>query len=201
MPYKPGQREYRSAMDLRASEGGGGSAYVVEGYATTFDVPYDYGSYGAKERVLRSALDAADTSDVIFQLNHEGPVMARMRNGTLSIDPDEHGLRVVADLSGSKYGRDLYEAVASGLIDRMSWGFTVAEDGWEWDSEARTSTITKVTKVFDVSAVSIPADQDTEIHARSYLDGVIEAEQRESLLRKQAELRRRAAAALSLTSI
>lgn len=202
MPFKPGEREYRSFLDIHAVDGTDGArAYRVEGYATTFDVPYDFGRYGAKERVLRTALDGADMSDVIFQLNHEGPVMARMRNGTLSLDPDEHGLHIVADLSGSKYGRDLYEAIANGLIDRMSWGFTVPEGGWEYDQSTNTSTVTKVEKVFDVSAVSLPADEDTEIHARSYLDGVIEAEQRESLKRRDMDRRRRAAAALQLKTL
>lgn len=200
MPFKPGEREYRSFFDIHASDDAEKRAYTVEGYATTFDVPYDFGP-DAKERVLRTALAGADMSDVIFQMNHEGPVMARMRNGTLRLDPDEHGLHVVADLSGSKYGRDLYEAIANGLIDRMSWGFSISEDGWEWDSTTRTSTITKVSKVYDVSAVSLPADEDTEIHARSYLNGLIEREKRESLSRDDTELRRRAAAALELITL
>ena len=198
MPFKPNQRQYRSSFEVRADVEGE-NTYVVEGYATTFDVPYDFGP-DTKECISSTALDGADMSDVIFQLNHEGPVMARMRNGTLSLERDAHGLHVMADLSGSQYGRDLYEAIRSGLIDRMSWGFTIADDGWEWDRETRTSTVTKVSKVFDVSAVSLPADEDTEIHARSYLDGVIEAEQQE-LLRRESERRKRAAAALELISV
>ena len=81
----------------------------------------------------------------------------------------------------------------------MFWlfGFIIAEDGWEWDADTRTSTITKISKVFDVSAVSIPANGGTEIHARSYLDGVIEAEHQELVLRDR-DRRRRAAAALEL---
>lgn len=200
MPFKPNQRQYRSTVDMHTVDGGDDErSYVVEGYATTFDVPYDFCD-GTKECIRSDALDGADMSDVIFQLNHEGPVMARMRNGTLSLDRDSHGLHVMADLSGSQYGRDLYEAIRSGLIDRMSWGFTIDEDGWEWDRETRTSTITKVSKVFDVSAVSLPADEDTEIHARSYLDGVIEAEERESL-RRDEDRRKRAAASLELISL
>ena len=196
MPYRPGMREYRT-FRLGAVPDEGGSAYVVEGYATTFDVPYDFGPDGARECISSRALDGADMSDVIFQLNHEGPVMARLRNGTLRLERDDHGLRVTADLSGSKYGRDLYEAIANGLIDRMSWAFTIDEGGWEWDADSRTSTITRVRKVYAVSAVSIPADEDTEIHARSYLDGVIEAEEREALLRDR-ERRARLAAAIRL---
>lgn len=150
MPFSP-DREYRSfsLMQPVADETAG---YIVEGYATTFDEPYDFGYGGAKERIARSALATADMSDVIFQLNHTGTVMARMRNNTLTLGQDDHGLYVKADLGGSQAGRDLYESIKNGLIDRMSWGFIIAEDGWEWDEATRTSTITKVDKVFDVSA-------------------------------------------------
>lgn len=179
MPIKQ-DREYRSfALPEQDPEG-----FVVEGYATTFGDAYDMGG-GHYERIDPHALDGADMSDVIFQLNHEGIVMARRRNGTLSVEVDPHGLRVRADLSGCQQGRDLKEAISNGLVDRMSWGFVVADGGWEYDRATRTSTITKVSKVFDVSAVSIPANQGTEIHARSYLDGEIEAERQELAQRKR----------------
>ena len=165
---------------------------IVEGYATTFDAPYDFGYGGAKECISRHALDGADMSDVIFQLNHDGMVFARQRNNTLSVMPDEHGLYVRANLNGCEQGRQLYEGIKNGLIDRMSWGFIIDEDGWEYDRETRTSTITKVSKVFDVSAVSLPANEDTEIHcARSYLDGVIEAERQELAQRNDQDKRQR----------
>lgn len=198
MPYKPGQREYRSFagnFHAVAETEDRRSAYTVEGYATTFDVPYDFRR--AKECIRSTAMAGADMSDVIFQLNHCGQTLARLKNGTLELTVDEHGLFVRADLSGSQAGRDLYEAISNGLIDKMSWGFNVAPDGWEWDEKTRTSYITKVEKVFDVSAVSIPADQDTDIHARSYLDGVIEQEHQE-LVRRENERRQRQAAALKL---
>lgn len=198
MPFKPGMREYRDFYgSFQAQPADAKAGYIVEGYATTFDAPYDFGPDGCREQVLRSALDGADMSDVIFQLNHEGQTLARQRTGTLEIRLDDHGMWCRADLGGSQAGRDLYEAIVNGLIDRMSWGFTIAEGGWEYDPQARLSTITRVSKVFDVSAVSIPADQDTEIHARSYLDGVIEAEQQE-LLRRDRELRQKAALRLRL---
>ena len=198
MPYKPGIREYRNFdMAFAALPNEGETAWTVEGYATTFDQPYDFGHGGVRERVLRTALDGADMSDVIFQLNHEGIVMARVRNGTLAIELDDHGMLVRARIGGCRAGRDLYEAIANGLIDRMSWGFITSEDGWEYDPDARLSTITRVKKVFDVSAVSLPADEDTEIHARSYLDGVIEGEQQE-LLRRERERRQRAALKLRI---
>lgn len=198
MPVKD-NREYRS-FQLMPQDGGGSCGYIVEGYATTFDEPYDLG-YGGMSEVIRStALAGADMSDVIFQLNHEGTVMARMRNGSLSVDNDAHGMRVRADLGGSEAGRSLYESIKNGLIDRMSWGFTVADGGWEYDEATRTSIITKVDKVFDVSAVSIPANENTVIQARSYLHGVIEAEQlRESQQREQEHERDEALRVLGLT--
>lgn len=193
-------REYRSFESTfhALDNTDGANAYMVEGYATTFDVPYDFGA-GTKERILRSALDTADMSDVIFQYNHDGMVMARQRNKSLQVETDDHGLKIRAYLGGTQEGRNLYEAIANNLVDRMSWAFTIGENGWEWDQDARTATITRIDKVFDVSAVSIPADQDTEIHARSYLDGVIEREHQELVLReKEKREKQRIAAILDL---
>lgn len=199
MPYKPGEREYRTfsnTFEPVVSEEAGSAPYTVEGYATTFDRAYDFGP-DCRERVMRSAVEGADLSDVIFQLNHEGQTLARQKNGSLELSVDDHGLKVRASLGGSQQGRDLYEAISNGLIDKMSWGFTVPADGWEWDEQTRTSTITRVGKVYDVSAVSIPADQDTEIFARSYLHGEMERARRESAERDR-ELRQRAALRIRL---
>ena len=76
-------------------------------------------------------------------------------------------------------GRQLYEEIANGLVDRMSWAFTVAEESYDFESDTRT--ILRVKKVYDVSAVSIPANDATEISARSYVDGVIDARGRSEL--------------------
>lgn len=192
MPVKD-SRQYRS-FELSAGESDG---CVVEGYATTFGDAYDMG-FGYYERIDPHALDGADMSDVIFQLNHEGMVMARQSNGTLEIEVDQRGLHIRADLSGCQAGRDTVEAIKNKLITKMSWGFMVSEDGWEYDPATRTSTVTKVDKVFDVSAVSIPANPGTEIHTRSYLDGVIEAERRESAQREEQDERERICAALAI---
>ena len=202
MPFIPEQRQYRTFEPMKAKRSDDeAESYVIEGYATTFDVPYDLGFSGAKEIIAKSALINADLSDVIFQYDHQGLVMARNRNNSLAILPDDHGLFVRADLGGSKTGRDLYEAISNGLIDRMSWGFLIAKDGWEWDSINRTSTITKVDKVFDVSAVSIPANNDTVISARSYLDGVIEQELRELQLRKEQAEKTRLSLVLKMQTL
>ena len=169
-------REYRN-LDLMPADG----EYRVDGYATTFDAPYllwEDGDRKYYERVDRNALDGADISDVIFQYDHQGKVFARRSNGTLTLDTDDHGLHITADLSGSQAGRELYEEIKAGLITRMSWGFVVADD--DFDRETRTRTIHKIKKVYDVSAVSIPANDDTIITARNAISGVLESIARES---------------------
>ena len=166
------------------------SDYYVEGFATTFNKPYLlYELDGVKyyEEIDRHALDEADLSDVIMQYDHQGKVLARLSNGTLGLEPTEKGLFIYADLSKSQAAKELYEEIKNGLVTKMSWAFTVAED--EYDRETRTRTITKIKKVYDVSAVSIPANGDTDISARSYVDGVIERERREALERRRRILK------------
>lgn len=191
MPKVDG-REYRSISitDFTTTD----DDCIVEGYATTWNDPYEFGM--GFEQIDRNALDGADMSDVIFQYDHQGMVLARQKNGTLGLTIDDHGLHVRANLGTTEAGRQTYEAIKSGLVDSMSWGFMVADGGFDYDPQTRTSTITKVSKVYDVSAVSIPANPGTEIKARSYLDGVIEAEEQE-LLRRQQE-RKRIAIRMSL---
>lgn len=206
MPFKPDERQYRSltgSLSAMADTSDGSKAYRVEGYATTFDAPYElYKNYEGEpvyECIRSTALAGADMSDIIFQLNHEGAPLARLRNGSLTVYVDEHGLGIDARLNGSRQSRDAYEAISSGLIDRMSWGFLIARGGVDYDEETRTFYINKVDKIFDVSAVSFPANEDTAIHsARSYFDGVIEARRRESAHVRDRELRQRAALKLRL---
>lgn len=162
----------------------------VEGYATTFDKPYMlYECDGQKyyECVDRNALAEADMSDVIMQYDHSGKVLARQSNGTLGIEPDDNGLFIYADLSKSRAAQDMYEEIKAGLVTKMSWAFTVKEDSY--DRETRTRTILKIAKVYDVSAVPMPANSDTDIQARSYFDGEIEKEQQELLERRKKLLK------------
>ena len=93
------------------------------------------------------------------------------------------GFKVDADLSLTQSSRQLHEEIKAGLITKMSWSFIVTADAY--DSETHTRSILKVKKVYDVSAVSIPADADTDISARSYCDGVIQREQAERLARRK----------------
>lgn len=163
--------------------------YYVEGYATTFDDPYvmwEYDGVQYKEVIDRHALDGADLSDVIMQFDHSGRVFARTgKSNTLLIEPQEHGLFMAADLSKTEQARSMHEDIAAGLITKMSWAFTVQEDSY--DRETHTRRILKIKKVYDVSAVSFPANPSTDISARSWIDGVIEAEKAERLAAQAAE--------------
>jgi len=193
MPYKPAQREYRAVvLPLQTQETNKriDTDYYVEGYATTFDEPYLlYEIDGIKyyEKIDRNALEGADISDVIMQYDHQGKVLARLSNGTLGIEPTEKGLFIYADLSKSQEARELYEEIKNGLVTKMSWSFTVADE--EYDKETRTRIIKRIKKVYDVSAVSIPANDGTIISARSFINGVIEKEQQELLERRKRKIK------------
>lgn len=175
MPVKA-DREYRKmpvfAIEKRDGEATEEMAYRVSGYATTYNDPYVLGSVDGVdylERIDPHALDGADLSDVIMQYDHEGRVLARQSNGTLWITTnDEHGIKVEADLSKTDASRALYEDISTGMVKDMSWAFTVAED--DYDIDTHTRTIKRVGKVYDVSAVSIPANPQTEISARAYCE-------------------------------
>ena len=126
-----------------------------------------------------------------MQYDHTGRVFARTSNGTLFVSVDERGLKIEADLSTTEASRELYDEIASGLIIKMSFAFKVSEE--HYDSNSHTRVVDKISKVYDVSAVSIPANPDTEIFARSaFFDGVIEKEKAERLeqTRKEAEKRK-----------
>lgn len=173
------------------------SDYYVEGYATTFNQPYDL-AYGIREQIAPSVLDGADLSDVIMQYDHEGMVLARNRAGNLHIAADSHGIFVAADLSKTEAARQLYEAIKAGMVDRMSWAFTVDEESYDYENDIRT--ILRVKKVYDVSAVSIPANDATAISARSYADGVISRKEKELFRRrKQIAMKAQIAKAKEIT--
>lgn len=199
MPMNTTKREYRHCIEFRADAG----TYIVEGYAATFMQPYTLFAdldYELREQISPTAFESCDMTDVILQYDHTGRVFARTRNGTLTLSTDEHGLKIRADLSGTENGRRLYEEIKGGFVDRMSFAFTVdgekREEVIDGDRTVMTRTITAIKKLYDVSAVSIPANDATEISARAYSDGVIaeaEAERLRALdfARKKLEFRLR----------
>lgn len=196
MPIKS-DREYRridvTGLEVREEQDG---KKIVEGYATTFGNEYRlWGDafYEVRESIDAHAFDNTDMSDVIMQYDHEGRVFARKSNGTLEVAPDEKGLHIRADLGGTELGRQLYEEIRGGYTDKMSFGFTVSkQERTEEQVEAKTIVHRKITgikKLYDVSAVSLPANDATEISARSFSEGVI-AEIEKELLAVQARKRK-----------
>ena len=176
---------------------------VVAGYASTFNDPYvlfENEDMIYTEQVDKSAFDNTDMTDVIMQYDHEGRVFARISNETLSVTPNEQGLYIEANLGGTELGRQLYDEIAGGYTNKMSFGFTVDADE-ELRKEAEDGrvlierTITGISKLYDVSAVSIPANSSTSISVstRSKIDGAIEAIQAERLEAEKLELEKRRA--------
>lgn len=180
MPIKA-EREYRS-LTLAPTED-----YVVEGDFSTYDQPYMLGSYEEPgyrievwEQVARGAFDETDMTDVIMQYDHQGRVFARKSNNTLEIELDETP-HMRASLGGTEIGRQLFEEIKGGYTNKMSFGFTVKTDKREQTEEKRDDgsiliktlrTITGIGKLYDVSAVSLPANDQTSISARAFSDGV-----------------------------
>lgn len=191
-------REYRS-LELRKAEVREGEEkdFIVEGYATTFGDTYELyrdGHYIVKENVDKDAFKNADMSDVVFQINHEGRVYARTRNGSVQLDMDEHGLHHRTDLGLTTSSREVYEDIDAGLYDRMSFAFTVTKDSYteeelENGDVILTRSILEVGKVYDISVVDFPANPFTDISARSKdrIDGEIKRFEAERL--HEAEIR------------
>lgn len=200
MPMKTNEREYRNfvlAVMDQAAEEEQEERKIVQGYASVFNHPYTLyqdDEFVIQEQVDSKAFDEADLSDVILQYNHEGRVFARTKNDTLKVTPDDEGLAIEADLGGTDIGQQLYQEIKGGYTTQMSYGYTVNDSSWEDRKleDGRTlslRTITSVGKVYDVSAVSIPANDATTISVRNLSDGVIEQIKAERL--EALELERR----------
>lgn len=172
-------REYRNIQEFRAADN---ENYIVTGYASTFNEPYflwKEDNYTVREMIDPDAFAETDMNDVIMQYDHVGRVFARMSNGTLDVAPDEHGLKIAANLGGTEIGRQLYDEIRGGYTNKMSFGFNVEEDRKEITENTETGDvdvlriITRIGRLFDVSAVSLPANPGTGISARAIGDGLI----------------------------
>lgn len=183
-------REYRN-MTFEVRQDGAEPSFLVEGYASTFE-PYkliEIDGQDYNERIEPTAFDEADMSDVVYRIDHEGRVYARSSAGTIKLDIDERGLHHITDLSKTSGSREHFEDIEAGLYPQMSFAFTVGAD--HYDAETRTRIIDRIDKVFDISAVSFPANPNTEIHVRDYFNGVIEMEKAAEAERQKAEEARR----------
>lgn len=177
MPQNKQNKEIRLAnvsdfnIELRENEGEENSL-VIEGYAAVYDSETFIGcdSWGFYERIEKGAFDEADLRDVPLKYNHDNavPILARTRNKSLVLTPDEKGLFVHAELLDTTDGKDMYKRIKAGLIDKMSFAFTVKEETvTDQDKQNPKRSIKKFDRIFDVSVVDTPAYEDTSIYARS----------------------------------
>ena len=138
---------------------------IVEGYAAVFEQETDLG--WCKEIISRDAFNNCNMSDCVFKYNHNDNclILARTRNKSLELLVDEKGLKIRAKLIDTTQCKDIYKMIQEGLLDKMSFAFSVKKQ--EWDYETDTRRITEISQLFDVSVVDVPAYDGTEIYARS----------------------------------
>lgn len=154
---------------------------VIEGYAVVFNSP---ATHGYTEIIDKNAFNGADLSDVVLRYNHldSYPVLARTRNNSLQLLIDDKGLKIQANLLDTSFSNDIYKMVQEGLVDKMSFAFTVEKDAWDYEQDIRT--ILQIDKLFDVSVVDEPFYDTTEVYARKVED--FEKDKQEYLQRKLA---------------
>ena len=163
-------------VELRAIEDS--EDMIIEGYAAVFNQETDLG--WCKEVIDNRAFNECDMKDCCLNYNHgQSKAIARTRNGSLELIVDSVGLKIRAKLIDTTEGIDLYKSVKAGLLDKMSFAFTVKED--EWDYETDTRRIKNIDKLYDVSIVDIPAYEGTSVFARSKEEYEKEKEEYEKL--------------------
>lgn len=158
-------------IEKRADSGDESEKMIVEGYAAVYDSETNIAGLFT-ETIERGAFDSANMKDVPLKYNHSDavPILARTRNKSLTLTPDDKGLKIRAELLDTTDGRDMFTRIKSGLLDKMSFAFSVNPDGEKWttdDNGFQRRTITKFDRIFDVSVVDTPAYDETEIYARS----------------------------------
>lgn len=149
---------------------------IVEGYAVVYDQPqtYQFGEETYTETIVRGACDNSDMRRTVMRYNHEDAVfaLARTKNGSLQMMSDDYGLKIRAELIDTQSNRDVYKMIRSGLIDEMSFAFTVAEGGDTWTYSDDFKTVTRDIKaidvIYDVSAVDTGFYENTSIYARAF---------------------------------
>lgn len=146
------------------------SKMIIEGYALVFDSETLIGTerHGFYESIDKRALEGANMKDVPLKYNHSDahPILARTRNKSLTLTVDDKGLFIHAELLDTQDNIDMYKRIKAGLIDKMSFAFTIKEDAWEKGTIPHRK-INKIDRLFDVSVVDIPAYEQTSIYARS----------------------------------
>lgn len=168
--YKPNEREYRAVAPFSAPDENKTDELVLRGTPIVFNTPTvicEIDGVEYKEIIARGALDECDMSDFIFNRNHgenDSTVYARTRNNSLEYSITDRGLDIAAHLDKEDERHcNLYRDVLKRRIDKMSFSFVMRESSYDRDTHTRT--ITKIKKLYDVSAVDFPAYSETSIVA------------------------------------
>ena len=153
---------------------------IVEGYAIVFDEETLIGDEerGFIEVIDKNALKETNMKDVPFKYNHNDVtlILARTRNGSLSLEVDEKGLKIRAELIDTTSNVDIYKSIVAGLLDKMSFAFTVKSQSWDRSGKIPKRTITAIDRLFDVSVVDLPAYDQTSIQASARSLELVETE-------------------------
>lgn len=190
-------RHYRNFdFEYRETEDG---KMIVVGKPVVFNqetVIWEYDGVQYKEVINSRAFDDAKMDDVVFNVDHQGKPAAKTKNGTLKLFVQADGLYMEADLSKNATGRELFEDIRNGFYDKMSFAFKVEESSYNPDT--RTRTILKIKRLYDVSAVTFPAYEQTSLVARSWAEAQFEKEKKAAEAAKKAAEAARNAEALEI---
>ena len=161
---------------------------IVEGYAVVFNSP---ATHGFTEIIDSNAFNGCDMKDVCLKYNHNDThlILARTRNNSLQLTIDDKGLFIRAELIDTTSNRDIYKMIQAGLLDKMSFAFTVEEE--KWDLATDTRTILKIDRLYDVSVVDTPFYDTTSIYARALSTLESEKEKLDNLRAKRELIKRK----------
>jgi hypothetical protein len=168
------------------SEDEGKIIKTIEGHAAVFNQWSETlgGFFPYKERVLPGAFkDSIEKDDIRALFNHNPDyVLGRNKSGTLHLEEDEKGLKVVIHPPDTQWARDLLVSIDRGDITQMSFGFIVESDRWGLEDGMDVRELQKV-KLFDVSPVTYPAYPQTDVGVRS-MDEVFKKHKEEERQKK-----------------
>lgn len=162
------RRSVAEPVEIRAE----GNGVKVVGYAAVFNQETDIGGY-FHEKVLPGAFaEAIKRDEVVFLINHDGLPLARTKSGTLKLSEDDHGLRIESELDpDDPDAKSVIGKMKRGDLDKMSIAFFMRDGKQSWDQtvDPPLRTIEKVGRLYDVSVVTTPAYDGTDIGLR-FLD-------------------------------
>ena len=171
-----GERERRvvtAPMEARAGDGDGGTARTLSGYAALYNSETRIANFREviAPGAFRSALKRGDDVRGLFNHNPDH-VLGRTAAGTLRLSEDARGLRYELDLPDTQLGRDLWTSVRRGDVSQSSFAFTVEAQAWQDESTAVPLRFIKDVRLYDVSAVTYPAYDETSVAARGYVEAL-----------------------------